>query len=67
MLPLKSVTVRGSYTGSLGDFAELMALVRAGALTPIPSKSWPLTQAQQVMDMLEEGKIVGRALLDPKG
>ncbi len=67
MLPLKSVTVRGSYTGSLSDFAELMELVRTGALTPIPSKSWPLTQAQQVMDMLEEGKIVGRALLDPKG
>lgn len=65
MLPLKSVTLRGSYTGSLPEFAELMDLVRTGALNPIPQKTWPLAKAQEVLDMLEEGQIVGRALLDP--
>lgn len=65
LIPAKSITVCGSYTGSLSDFAQLMTLVHSGALTAIPSKTWPLSQAEEVMNMLEEGKILGRALLDP--
>ena len=63
LIPMKSVSVRGSYTGSLSEFDELMTLVRTGALSPIPTRTWPLTQAQEVMDLLEDGKIIGRALL----
>ncbi|SNT76646.1 zinc-binding dehydrogenase [Paracoccus seriniphilus] len=63
MLPLKSVTVRGSYTGSLSEFGELMEFARNGAITPIPTKSYLLTQADEVLDLLETGKVIGRAIL----
>jgi propanol-preferring alcohol dehydrogenase len=67
LIPAKAITVCGSYTGSLSNFAELMELVHTGALTAIPTKTWPLSQAEDVLQLLEEGKIVGRALLDPSG
>ena len=63
MLPLKSVTIRGSYTGSLTEFAELMELARQGNITPIPTHVYPLEEADQVLDLLEGGKVVGRAIL----
>jgi len=63
MLPLKSVTVRGSYTGSLSEFGELMEFARKGSITPIPTNIYPLEDADQVLNMLEEGKVIGRAIL----
>lgn len=63
MLPLKSVTIRGSYTGSLTEFGELMELARDGAIAPIPTHVYPLKEADQVLDMLEKGKVIGRAIL----
>ena len=63
MLALKSVTVQGSYTGSLTDFRELMEIARTGVITPIPTKIYPLTDADNVLNMLEGGKVIGRAIL----
>ncbi|MFN3526057.1 MAG: zinc-binding dehydrogenase, partial [Paracoccus sp. (in: a-proteobacteria)] len=63
MLPLKSVTIRGSYTGSLTDFGELMDLARKGAIQPIPTKVYPLTDAEDVLNLLQDGKVIGRAIL----
>ncbi|WP_319530184.1 zinc-binding dehydrogenase [uncultured Cohaesibacter sp.] len=63
MLPLKSVTIRGSYTGSLNEFGELMALAREGKIAPIPTHVYPLEEADQVLNMLEGGKVIGRAIL----
>ena len=36
LLPLKHLTIRGSYVGSPAEMAELMALARAGAVPPAP-------------------------------
>lgn len=63
MLPLKSVTVKGSYTGSLHEFGALMELARAGKIVPIPTCVHPLEEADQVLDQLHRGEVVGRAIL----
>ncbi len=65
LITLKSVSIVGSYVGSLTDFAALMALARRGGLRPIPSTPYPLSQADAVMNRLEAGEILGRAVLVP--
>ncbi len=65
LMPLKDLTVRGSYLGSLEEMGELMSLVGTGRVTPIPRESRPLSDAQRTLDDLEAGSIVGRVVLSP--
>ena len=65
MITLKTATIKGSYVGSLNELAELMQIARSGALDPIPVTTYPLDQADAVLNDLEAGKIIGRALLIP--
>jgi len=65
MLPLRAVAVRGSYVGSFAEMGELMALVRAGAVAPIPVSPRPLKEAEATLKELKEGRVVGRAILKP--
>ena len=63
MIALRALTIRGSYTGSPSEFAELMRLARDGAIRPIPTTCYPLDAAEDVLNRLAEGQIVGRAIL----
>ncbi len=63
LIALKSITIRGSYAGSPGEFAQLMELARKGAVSPIPTTRCTLDEAETVLNRLAEGKIVGRAIL----
>lgn len=65
MFPLRALTVSGSLVGSPGDFAETMALVRAGKVDATPVQVRPLAEANRVLDSLRAGEIVGRAVLAP--
>ncbi len=65
MFPLKSLTVMGSYVGSPDDFGELMALVAAGKVKPLPVATRPLSEAEATLSDLAEGNIVGRVVLTP--
>ncbi len=65
MLPLKNITLRGSITGSPAEMTELMALVKAGKVKPLPVAGRPLEQAQASLDDLQAGNIVGRVVLRP--
>jgi alcohol dehydrogenase, propanol-preferring len=65
VLPLKNVTVRGSYTGSLPELRELLDLVRSRRPAPLPIERHPLESAQNVLDRLRSGDVVGRAVLRP--
>ena len=65
LLPFKNLTIRGSYLGSLPEMGELMELVRAGRLRPIPIETRALDAAQQTLDDLAAGTIVGRVVLTP--
>jgi alcohol dehydrogenase, propanol-preferring len=59
------VTIQGSYVGNLRETQELLDLVRAKKVAPIPVTTRKLAQAQQSLDDLREGKLVGRAVLTP--
>lgn len=65
LMPLKDLTIRGSYLGSLTEMRELMELVRSGTVAPIPLEARALAQAQETLDDLSAGTIIGRVVLTP--
>src|SRR5665213_4624287 len=64
-IPMRALTIQGSYVGSLPEMAELMELVRRTGLPPVPVTTRPLKDVNAVMDQLRAGKIVGRVVLTP--
>ena len=66
-LPTRDIALRGSYVGNLGEMHELMALVKAGKVDPIPVASRPMSQVTETLKDLEEGRIVGRMVVVPDG
>lgn len=65
LLPLRSLTLQGSYVGSLAELQELVALARTKGAPQIPITDRPLDAAQQSLDDLREGRVVGRVVLHP--
>ena len=63
LIPIMERGIQGSYTGSPGDMKELMELVRSGKIDPIPVEKRPACEANQTLDDLKNGKILGRAAL----
>jgi D-arabinose 1-dehydrogenase-like Zn-dependent alcohol dehydrogenase len=63
--PLRSLTVQGSYVGSLEEMRELMRLVESGSVSAIPVRSRPLADAQTALNDLGDGGAVGRMVLTP--
>lgn len=63
LIALRSLTIRGSYAGSPGEFSELMRLARNGGINPIPTTRYKLDEAENVLNSLAGGNIVGRAIL----
>ena len=65
MFPLRALTVTGSLVGTLAEAEEMMALVRARQIEPIPVATRPLALASRTLDDLRQGKIIGRVVLRP--
>jgi alcohol dehydrogenase, propanol-preferring len=65
LFPMSKLTVQGSFVGSLGEMKELMHLVREGKIPAIPVETRPLESADQTLQDLKKGRIVGRAVLTP--
>jgi alcohol dehydrogenase, propanol-preferring len=65
LIPIKAVTIQGSYVGNLRETQELLDLVRAKKIAPIPVTPMPLAKANQALMDLKEGRLVGRAILTP--
>jgi len=57
------MTVEGTLTGTLREANELIALARAGGLSPLPIEERPLAAAQAALDDLRAGRVVGRVVL----
>ncbi len=64
-LPMRALTIQGSYVGGVPEMAELMALVRRSGLPEVPVATKPLDQVNAVMHDLRAGKIIGRVVLKP--
>jgi propanol-preferring alcohol dehydrogenase len=64
-IPTRAYRIIGSYTGSLKDMVELVSLAKRGAIRPIISNRFKLGQAGEALQMLKDGKIVGRGVINP--
>lgn len=62
---LKNLTIRGSYTGSLAELRELIDIVRDKNLKSIPVQSYSLDKADDLLQRVKDGKIIGRAVVKP--
>jgi len=65
MFPLRALTIMGSYVGSPAEAREMLDLVKAGKVAPIPVELRPLARASASLDDLRAGKIVGRVVITP--
>jgi propanol-preferring alcohol dehydrogenase len=64
-MPTRAYKIIGSYTGSLQDVVELVSLAKRGVVKPIVSNRFKLDQAGEALQMLKDGKIVGRGVINP--
>ena len=65
MFALKSLSITGSYVGSLSDLRELVELAQRVALPEIPLDLRPLSSVNQALDDLSHGRVLGRVILQP--
>ena len=66
-IPIKAMTLQGSYTGSLTELKELIDLVRRAPLPLVPVRRRPLAEAYAALTDLKDGKVIGRVVLAPAG
>ena len=64
-LPLRAMTLRGSYVGSQTDIAELLELVNRTGMPPVPIHTRPLEDVNDALNDLRAGKVTGRVVLTP--
>lgn len=65
VIPLRAITIQGSYVGSLGELQELLELVRQKGLPALPVATRPLTSAGAALNDLRAGNVIGRLVLMP--
>ena len=63
LIPMKAMSIIGSYVGNLAELRELMDLVRTGKVPPMPVHRYALDEADSVLASLRAGKVLGRAVL----
>ena len=65
LIPIKAITIQGSYVGNLKETQELLDLVREKKIAPIPVTPLPFAKANEALTDLKHGRLVGRAVLTP--
>lgn len=65
LMPLRAFRIIGSYTGKYTDLVELVALAKRGVLKSVVSRRFKLDEANDALNQLKEGKIIGRAVISP--
>jgi len=60
---IKMITIKGSYVGNRRDTAEALEFFARGVINA-PFKTVGLSELQSVYDMMHEGKIAGRYVVD---
>src|SRR5205814_1214372 len=61
LFPFKMMTIEGSYVGTIEDLKELLALVQAGKVPPIPIETRSADQASAALSDLKSGGDVRRS------
>jgi alcohol dehydrogenase/propanol-preferring alcohol dehydrogenase len=63
LMPIRALTVQGSYVGNVKELRELVAIAQSGRLPAIPITNMPLHEADAALNRLKDGKVVGRIVL----
>ena len=65
LVPMRSITLKGSYVGELRELKELVEIIKQGNTKLIPVKKQGLETANEAMSDLRAGKVNGRIVLVP--
>jgi D-arabinose 1-dehydrogenase-like Zn-dependent alcohol dehydrogenase len=65
VIPMRPLTIQGSYVGTLEELRELVAIVQRTKMKPIPVQRRPMAEVNAAMQELIAGKVVGRTILVP--
>ena len=65
VIPMRPLTLQGSYVGTLAELRELVALVQRTRMRAIPVSRRPLAEANEALQALLAGQVVGRTILIP--
>lgn len=63
-IPMRAISIQGSYVGSTAELEALLTLARRGTLPPLPLTCHPLSRADAVLNELRQGTVTGRAILE---
>ncbi len=64
-IPLRALSVMGSFVGSRPELIELIDLAKTGRIPSVPITKRPLSEVNEALLDLKNGKQVGRAVLIP--
>ena len=64
-LPQKAMTVQGSHVGNSPQLRAIIEMVRAGRIKQMPIERRPMSEINEAMDDLEDGKVKGRIVFKP--
>lgn len=64
LLPLRQLTLKGSYVGTLAELKELVAHMQAQRVTTVPITRRPMAEVNAILHDLEGGRILGRVVMN---
>jgi D-arabinose 1-dehydrogenase-like Zn-dependent alcohol dehydrogenase len=65
LLPLRQITLRGSYVGTVSELRELVAVMQERNIKGVPITTRPMAEVNAIMAELEAGRFVGRTVMVP--
>jgi D-arabinose 1-dehydrogenase-like Zn-dependent alcohol dehydrogenase len=60
----RAIVIAGSYVGNLQELKEVVALAKKKKLRPAPIETRPAERANEALEDLKAGRVVGRVVLD---
>jgi propanol-preferring alcohol dehydrogenase len=65
LVPSRAFLLTGSYTGAFVDLTDLVAVAKYRKIISVISRKFKLEEANETLEELRTGKIIGRAVLNP--
>ena len=62
-IPLRALSIAGSYVGNLQELKEVVALAKKKKLKPMPLTTRPADEVNAILQDLKAGKVLGRTVL----
>ncbi|MGC9268897.1 alcohol dehydrogenase [Acidiphilium sp.] len=62
-MPMRALTIQGSFVGTPGDLQDLVDLAQGGGLPALPIETMPQRDANAALNRLKDGTVTGRLVL----